>query len=1154
MDVDRQVPEDLSSDFLLRKAAREKSTDVSEMEAFLQNSREGTQAPPTDPRATAAPAPRPLPQPKPLRAKTEDTVGRLPTPEDQKGGVMRNVAEIPSAAVGGVEAAIQHAVGWAIDPLANWLNENVADLSYNRPDPKTPTGAVTKSLTEFLTGFVPAIKGLRAAGLTGNFIAPTAAAAFAGFATQDPSSARLADLWKKADLPSNILTDYLAHPVKTDGVDAKESELESRFKNALEQAGFGVAAEGVLQGARAIKAIRGVKGVKEAEEAVLKEKYGTISDQEFNKILGDPSKPSIEMVMHEPPKAGAKIIQGLEDTEKLSPRSVIRSKGRAQAATAAVKDEAGNIITPAKPAVQLPDFDVYVNFGKMDTPDQIKFAIGKMAEAGKSNIDEATRGTITHVETQKLADDLGMTVTDLLARRKGQPLNAEEAVAARQLWVASGERLVELAKTAAGKNAGPLDQFAFRKQMAVHSAIQSEVIGARTETARALSSWNIPVKGDIARARAIDQVLEAMGGPEQSSQMARRLAILAETNANPEAIAKFAEKGALATTVDALKEAWINGLLSNPKTHVVNMMSNTMVAAASIAERQAAGVVNKIVGGEGVQMGEAAAMTYGMVTSVREAWQMAAKAVRTGETSWTLNKMDLPQVHAISAEAYGMAHDTGLGRFLDFVGTATRVPTRLLGAEDEFFKTIGYRMELHAQSLRQGISEGLSGETLGRRMAEIVQNPPEHIMINSADAALYQTFTNEVGWFGKWIMEGRAKGGSFNPLILVLPFVRTPVNITRYALERTPFAPLVGQWRADIAAGGARADLALAKMATGTSLFLTVMDFADKGYITGPGFRGGKDTGTQEAQERQGVKPFSAKLGDRWVSYDRADPFGMVMGFAAAITEAVKKGEVDQDQVDEWQEVAAMSIAAISQVVINKTYLQGAAKMVETLSDPKRYAQKYIDDLVASFLPATALMSATKNFVDPIQREVNNPVEAVYARIAGLSEQLSPRRDLWGKPVTNESGQGRAYDFLTPFASKKEEPTAIDREMVRTGHGYDRINKQSNFDGVQANMRFYPKVYDDYVRLSGNDLKHPAWGMGAKDYLNAVVSGKHPMSAAYNVLSDESRKDFIQNTIQEYRKLAQQQILSDPQHAAFSTEIARLKEIKQGSKMPVLGE
>jgi len=279
----------------------------------------------------------------------------------------------------------------------------------------------------------------------------------------------------------------------------------------------------------------------------------------------------------------------------------------------------------------------------------------------------------------------------------------------------------------------------------------------------------------------------------------------------------------------------------------------------------------------------------------------------------------------------------------------------------------------------------------------------------------------------------------------------------------------------------------------------------------------------------------------------------MTLGFAASIAEAVRKGEVDQEAVDEWQEVTAMTIAAVSQVAINKTYMEGFAKLVEVMGDPKRYTQKYVDDLVASFVPLTSLSSAVKNAVDPVQREVGSPQDAVMARIAGLSEQLTPRRDLWGKEITPESGMGKFYDFLSPVRSKEEQPSPIDREIVRLGKGPERVPKQTAFDGVQANFRFYPKAYDDYTRLAGNDLKHPAWGMGAKDYLNSVVDGKHPLSAVYSMLSDQSRKDFISSTVGEYRRLAAQQVLQDPKHKDFAAEIAHLKQLSNSYKMPVLG-
>lgn len=1497
--------DDISRDYL--KVAQQVSTDndVRMVEEFAKSARQGRTATVFGQTVTPADPEKPVTQPKPIRAKAADELGRLPPPESGKSAVSRNLGEIPGAVVGGVESAIKNSVGWAIDPLANWLNENVADLSYTRDDPKTMTGQFTKGVTEFLTGFIPALKGMRAAGVTDKIVGPMAAGAIADFAVRDPASGRLADLWKQFDLPQNILTEYLSSK-------PEDTEAEARFKNALEGMGLGVLAEGVFLGARMIKAARGVRGAAQSERAHLKSRYGEITDETFNDVIGDPSKPSVEMKVHKPGPQADKIREGLKQTADVKPTDItdpgpgpggkavdmgrrnflkgsaslmaskvpgvniatkVLAEGGVQAAVQAevqgavasmiravipdtfintyksannayrhslkseflidhpdiyeklrsiggkgFVDKDGNALhmtleevaaipISKRPDFQLPpersiveylkkvdpklefgeydyvvigkelsdgeiditytppihylidselrkkgigviaaddipqqieglirnappglnkkleellgdsmsytsfedmsfhardlseltdgervklmkvvkqhyaengvalagisdkgyssskyipmtelmavsqysktgalerinkiikkiqgsgdeatvkkagkvldkidtngdkvsvntfrsiekdlsaleknlgieppkkppappsggeppppppppapppsapppkpeDYEVYVNFARFDEPDEIKRAIGEMVNIGKGSIDEARRGVITQAETKKLADNLGMTVPELLARRKGQPFNAEEALAARQLWAASAEKLTELAKLAASKNASPLEMFAFRKQMAIHHAIQSEVIGARTETARALASWRIEAKGGIERARAVDMIMNAMGGPEASGEMARRLAILTEVGTDPAVIAKFVEKGALANSADVIKELWINGLLSSPKTHVVNIMSNTMVATMSIAERATAGAMRALIGGDGVRMSEAAAMAYGMIASAREAFRMSAKALRTGNTSWTFNKVDLPKTHALSAEGFGMSRDTAMGRFVDLLGNFARVPTRLLGAEDEFFKTIGYRMEVHAQAVREASREGLHGEAFGRRVAELVTNPPEHMMINAADMALYNTFTNEVGWFGAAAMNLRNAGGAINPSILVFPFVRTPVNLVRFAMERTPFAPLVGQWRADIAAGGARADLALARMSAGTMTMLTFMDLADKGLVTGHGQYSGKDRPVQEALDRQGVKPYSVKIGDRWYSYNRTDPFGMTLGFAASIAESVKRGEIDEDEVDEWHEAVAMSIAAVSQTIVSKTYLEGLSNLIEVMSDPSRYSQRYIDDLVASFLPGTALQAAIKNVYDPVSREVQNPADAVYARIAGLSKDLPPRRNLWGEELRpGESGLGKLYDFISPVASKEQQPNPIDSEMVRLQYGVPKIAKNSVVDGVRTNMRFFPRAYDDYVRLAGNDLKHPAFGMGAKDYLNAVVGGKHPMSAVYTMMSDQSRIEFIQNTISTYRKAAQRQVLGDPKHRNFANEVSRLKQIHQQSRMPVM--
>ena len=1057
-------------------------------------------------------------------------------PEEQSavGSALRNVTEIPRAAVLGVDSAIRNATDWAIGPFVKWLNENVADLEVPVREASTPTGKVTKSVTEFLTGFIPALKGMRVLGATGKIAAPLTAAAVADFATKDPHEARLSNLWQEAGLPQNVLTDYLA-------ADPSDSAIEGRFKSAAESVFTGAAAEGLVLSARALRAARVVKKIDDSETARLRARYGEVEPDSF-RVLGDPSKPMIETAPRKTPSpAGGKLDTALERSAGTSADDVL----------------AGRSLIAAG------DEQVYINFARIDTPDDVKTLIGEMANRFKGPITEATRGKITQRETVQLADDLGMTVTDLLERRMGQPFNAEEALAARGLWAASGEKLLEAAKKAASPNAGAVDQFNFRKMMATHYAIQAEVIGARTETARALASWRIPAGGGIEKARAIEQVMTSVGGPEASAEMARRLAILADQGATPAALAKFAEKGYGAASVDAIREVWINGLLSAPATHIVNSTSNLAVAFQQIYERGVAAQIGIFRGTEGgVAPGEALAMAHAAISSVKDAFRMAGKALRTGETGYALNQVDSPRSYALSAEAFKISSETGLGRTVDMVGEVARIPSRFLGAEDEFFKTIGYRMELHAQALRKATAEGLKGDELYKRIGQLLVETPENLKIAAADAALYNTFTQAPGQIGRALINAREAAviGGVPVGTLVLPFLRTPVNIARYTFERTPLAPLVSQWRDDIMAGGARADLALARMGTGTSIMLIAFDWADSGLISGMGPMGASHQGEREAMIRQGWQPYSIKVGERWYSYNRTDPFGMTMGMAADIAQAIRQGEISEDDVDEWQEVMAMGITATAQAAVSRRYLQGFSEFVNVMSDPQRYAPQYIKNLFASFVPYTALSGAVERAVDPIVRDPDTVWQAMQAKIAGLSEDLPARRNLWGDEIHTVSGLGTAYDFFSPARAREVEATPIDTELMRLaisdtrGEGSlpQRIRKKASFAGVEINFKEFPEVYEQYVTLAGNDLKHPAWGLGAKDFLNAVVTGNHPMSRVYTMGSDERKLLFIASTIRQYRELAAREILADPANAEFAMYVRALQAGRAELKMPVL--
>ncbi len=1025
----------------------------------------------------------------------------------------------------------------------------------NLPEPTTPEGRASREVFQFLVGFFPALKVVKSTGFLkggGKFLQETTAGALADAIARSGSEERLSDLWQSMGLPDNVLTDFLASG-------PNDTEFEGRLKNALEGAVVGGVVEPFIKSIRVIKSVKNAIAGKDGAETTAKtalrseidDGVAATIDDDF-KLLGDPKADKV-LVRQKLKTSSKKVMQaGVEVGDGTSPQNIANA-GEAVARRRETEKNLKNfgLVNGMPGRADIGTKEVFINFSRIDSPDDVKEVLARMVDSQAGAVNEARRGVQTNAQTKKLAERMGMSVDDLLNRRHGAPLNAEEALAARQLMNASANVLLKVAKQAAHPNAGAVDLFAFRKMMSVHAAIQKEVVAARTETARALQSWSIPA-GEKERTLAIEAALDTFGGRGVTEDFAKRLAILADAGATPSAVSKFVEKAAGANTADVVKEFWINGLLSSPKTHVVNITSNSLVAMQQVMERGFAESMNAVVDNpQGIQPGEAAAMMHGLVSSIPDALRLAYKSLKSGEVGASLGKSELNK-RAISSDH--MKNQTGaMANFVDYLGAAVNVPGRLLGAEDEFFKTIGYRMEARAQAVRQATSEGLTGKALADRVVDLVNDPPENIRIAAADAALYNTFTNKAGWFGQTFMKAKAADSQLNPMFLVLPFVRTPVNIARYSFERTPFAPLVGQWREDIAAGGARGQLAMARMSTGTMLMAMAVDMADKGLISG---RGDPNQGQRANQKALGQQQYSLKVGDTWYSYNRTDPLGMLMGFAADINEAVRYGEMDEEHIDEMQEIMGLAITAVSQVTINKTYLSGLSELITAVHEPQRYAGSYVNELIGSFVPGTALMGAVARANDPEQKEINSPADAVYSRIAGLTSKLYPRRDRWGARISTESGKGRAYDFLSPITASPVKDSPIDQELLDQRINVSKIAKKTQWSAgvpgipggsVNVNFRNFPDVYDRYVELAGNGSKDPTFGMGTKDLLDAMVTGESPLSAVYEIGSDGpdgTKADQIRKIITQGRQRAQAEIMNDKRFADFHAHIIQKQQEK----------
>jgi hypothetical protein len=1003
------------------------------------------------------------------------------------------------------------------------------------------TGSMVRGISQFVAGMYlggKALGGISGATKIGTAARVTGASAFSDFFAFDGQQERLSNLVQSVPALQNPVTEFLA---------AKENdpELLGRLKNVLEGAGI----DGVTALATSKLLRKGLIAYKKTAAAI-------------GEAGGDAAG------------ASTKILKNIEAEKLLRDATDMRAIGNAsdnapllfKKAVKAVKETADSGVPDSVLADSLvrerglsplgANSDYYVNFAKINAPEDIQRIIQDTSSAFAPSIEEAKRGVRTNVMTKLSADKVDAWQT-LAARRTGEPLNAEQALAARELWASAADKLSEVAELASATPT-PENLFQFRKMLSVYHGIQKEVLAARAETARALQSWAIPAGGGKERMQSMAMMLDRFGGVEASAELARKIAIAAKMPGGAQVIANLAEKGTFAKGLASVQEYWINALLSGPKTHMANIMSNTGVVAASMVERAAASKLSRFLGTEaGVEIGEAAAQAAGIRGGILDAFRYAGKAIRSGETGFGLDKIEAPRLKAISSTAWNVRSDSWLGKAIDGLGTIVNVPGRMLAAEDEFFKTIGYRMELHAQAQRTAVRElpGAAPKEIAARVAQILENPPEALRLNAVDMAAYQTFTNAGGDFVKTISRVKHKYPALN---FVLPFVNTPANILKYTFERTPLAPLSARYRTAIAKGGAEADLAMTKMGLGTIGLLMAIDLGMNGVTSGSGPSAPSET---QNWRRQGNQPYSVRFGDKQIAFNRLDPLGYHLGIGADIAEYLLNTEGGDDTGAEVQEAMSASVFAIAENVTSKSYLQGLSLLMEAINDPDRFAPSYLERFTSSFVPTGVAEIARA--VDPVRRHAHDIVSAIKARTPGLSADLPARRDLWGRELTYQSGMGGAFDTFSPLYGSTYKPEPIDLAMAAGGWYVGMPSKTLQIDGENVSLKNKPAIYNEYLLLQGGTKPSEYGKKGAKvvekygdgtllETLNAIVQGQHPLSESFAAAkTPDDQERIIDKVIGDYRRAARAIILDKYPELGQSSATKKAARLKRQQVVPV---
>ena len=624
--------------------------------------------------------------------------------------------------------------------------------------------------------------------------------------------------------------------------------------------------------------------------------------------------------------------------------------------------------------------------------------------------------------------------------------------------------------------------------MVIHSGIQMQVKSAQTEIARALQAFNIPVGADDAmRSKITDEILEITGGDKSGNILeggTRDVEKVAEAlidvhnTGGATALHKYAESIGRRGTA-AFHEAYVNGLLSWTKTHVKNFLATPMFMGWQLAEEVAAGVYGSVertaqralgreVTADGVYVGQAFARMFGMTGAIRDAWVTAGQTFRTEMPTSALNKVEAGQFRSITAENLGVdpLASPNLAKFVDALGKGIRIPGRALMGADDFWRVIGMRGELYAESYNQGMKSLNSGKKVqaAKDDAAMVLLDPRTFQ-NELDAtASYSTLTTELNTLGN-VTRLVQRVPFFGKLLM--PFVKAPTNAIIRVIERLhPFHK------------GAFSDpKTRQKMMGRLSITWGAMYQFHNMAVNG------RLTGAMPSEEKQrrllppGWQPYSMVFkGDTWpkdedgddlpifdpvtgaangpltyVSYQGLEPVGAMLGIAASTAEGMRRSN---DPVKSLS-LVTNAVGAAFNYVKDMPMLKSVGDVVKAFE--YNNASFIARSPLQSALPYSSAVRAIEKAVDPVQRKPSATYSLYTLQDVQNSDivpfqrndfgKMEPRYDLVGLP------KGGVENALTASLSELES-IATERPLL----GFDEKESGIQYDIMgrprETNVRF----------------------------------------------------------------------------------------------------
>ena len=400
--------------------------------------------------------------------------------------------------------------------------------------------------------------------------------------------------------------------------------------------------------------------------------------------------------------------------------------------------------------------------------------------------------------------------------------------------------------------------------------------------------------------------------------------------------------------------------------------------------------------------------------------------------------------------------------------------------------------------------------------------------------ALRATFKDDTA-LSKWLANIKHTGNPYIDALMemIMPFTKTPANIAMRGIDYSPVGIINTINKARKGADASEVIDELSKNLLGSALIAFGAWLFSKGVVTG-----GEPENEKQAAflKQQGWLPYAVKAGDRYVTYDWAQPAAIPIIMGVTIMESLEEGRLGVVDAVKNAGVASFNQwIELSPLQSLQEVMGGYGTVGENLLNT---AIEMSQRLIPSALGATARTADTTQRLTYSKGNVmQTQKDIAKSKVPGLSKTLPVAYDTWGNAKQRDSSTLSAAinQYINPASAKLRNESAVDLEI-------DRLYESTGDEAV------YPRKADYTIKKDGKTYKlsnkeysefQRIMGEASYDNVKALMDNE-----VYYSLTDAEKSKIIQKIYENAFETAKFTIMEKQGYEKTAEDIKGMQETK----------